>query len=899
MRQIIRTAFILCALAPFAAQGFAQMQIRSAPVECSLEVTEREEAIPVDLDWEGAGAVSVGKTDDGLTVTVEERFARDTVVVLDVTVRNEGGDRRLLEFATRAALQLDAESAGYWDGAYAAVRPIEGSQETDEPRPRGAWPLSATGDASGSTFMGITPDTLISYAQPTLDYVPGAESAYRFRVRTVVDPGGEEQFGLVIGLTDTRWGLMRSVWQQYHQAFPAHFTVSEAVPDVIWGTSAQYHAWWAGIDREELRRLHCTWEWCYAPFKRSGDFWGREDEWNYEPLAKPFSERVRGILDGSYDMGEIGAEQFRQEREAFFDEYGYDTGALFYTPAGIWVESQLAEGTFEDALVVNDETKTELSAWVTGYDDERLVQPTGTSYGDRLENDYRLLAENLDITGFAFDVCVAGQRNYSEVVQQPLPGRSWDEQGVFFDLGISMVQQMQYIRGLNWGDAPFRRGLIVGSGVSFTAWHVDGALLELTLTGQKRNTWEAMCMALGAKPGVIWKGYDLRKVLQDTDGMPRGDFLNVWAKLADYVTLKSFEWGMFPGYNYIPGMDKLQQDFPLLRECIRAGWQPVCPVEHAGDEDLWMGRYGSGAGTVIAMGNPADDAVDADLTVHNDILSDGNCVFVDAKNPTESLAQTVADRKTRLSVECPMRRQTVLRSVLGVQCDKPLECAASVEEDLDRIVVRVTLTAEDAVDARLGVPERRGFEVSEMTLNGAPWEHRGQLQAGENVFEATYLSRHFGFDRGALDGFRFLTDDGEMAFTVVAREPEMRAYDRVIGHFDRYFRYYAEHALGVEEPAEVRVVAERPAEGPAIVLRIGEVAEGNGWSLEGETLVLDAPDEQEAMRRTLEMLRALDGRFEYIVPFLPVYGMAGRHLQARELYGLTMSEALAQEGQTW
>ncbi|MBD3291584.1 MAG: hypothetical protein GF393_01560, partial [Armatimonadia bacterium] len=371
MRQIIRTAFILCALAAFAAQGVAQLQIPSAPVECSLEVTEGQEAAPVDLEWGTAGPVSRGVTADGLTVTVEERFEREALVALDVTVRNAGDDRRLLAFAARADMRLDPESVAYWDGAYSAVRPIDGSQATDEPRPRGAWPLSATGDASGATFIGLTPDTLISYAQPTLDYAPGGKSEYRFHVRTVVDPGGQQQFGLVIGRADTRWGLMRSVWQQYHRAFPAHFTVSDEVPDVIWGTSAQYHAWWQGIDREELRRLHCTWDWCYAPFKRSGDFWGREDEWEYQPLAKPFSERKRGMLGGSYDMGEISDEQFRSEREAFFEEYGYDTGSLFYTPSGIWVESQLAEGTFADSLVVNDETKTELSAWVTGYDDER------------------------------------------------------------------------------------------------------------------------------------------------------------------------------------------------------------------------------------------------------------------------------------------------------------------------------------------------------------------------------------------------------------------------------------------------------------------------------------------------------------------------------------------------
>lgn len=893
---IIRSMLALCVLGT---PGFAQTQIVTEELTFSFEIIESERP-GLAVEWERNGRTWRGTAAGGLAITIEQSSLIDGMIALGVMVANEGDQRRLLEFSTLTTPDLDPESARYWDGGFSAVRPIEGSQETDEPRPRGAWPLSAVGDETAATFMGITPDTLISFAEPTFDYAPDGQSEFRFHVRTVVDAGREEQFGLIVGRTeDVRWGFPRAVWQAYHDAFPEYATVDEAAPDAIWGTSAQYHAWWQGIDREELRRLGCTWEWCYAPFKRSGDFWCREDEWDYEPLAKPFSERIRGMLDGSYDMGEISAEQFREEREAFFAEYGYDTGSLFYTPAGIWVEEQLAEEEFADSLVVNDNMKTELSAWVTGYDDELLVQPTGTSYGDRLNEDYRLTAENLDIIGFAFDVCIAGQRNYSDAVQQPLAGRSWDEDGVFFDLGISMVQQMEHIRGLDWSDAPLARGLIVGGPSSFTSWHVDGALMELTLTGPQRHKWEMMCMALGGKPGVIWKGYELRDVLQDTDGMPRADFLDVWAKMADYVTLKSFEWGMFPGYNYIPGMDKLQRAFPLLREAMRAGWQPVCPVEHAGDETLWMGRYGAGAGTHIAIGNPAEEPVAGELTVHNEPLGDVDCVFVSAKHPGESLAQSLEGRTTRLSLDLPLRRVTMLRSVLGISADEPVECEASMEEDLDRIVTRVNVTAAEATEVRLAVPERRGFEVQSVTLNGALCDGATTLRGGENVIEVTYVSQHFDFDRAALDAFDFLTDDGEMAFAIVAPHPDERAERRIIGHFDRYFRYYAEHEVSNEETAPVTVTQQHPVDGPAIVLRIGDASEGNEWSLANGTLVLDAPNEQEAMSRTDELLAALDERFEHIVPFLPVYGMASRHLQARELYGLTMTEALSQEGQTW
>lgn len=899
MRNFIRTSLSLCALAALTLPTAAQTEITSGPVAFSIDLTEGVEAASVPVEWAARGREWHG-TAPGLGVTVRQGPLEQDAIILRVTIANSGDERRLLEFSTVVAPDLDAGSARYWNGSWSAVTPVPGPQETGEPRPRGAWPLSAVGDASGATFMGITPDTLISYAEPTFTYAPDGDSRYRFHVRTVVDPDGEETFSLIVGRTeDVRWGFLQAVWQAYHDAFPEYAMPTDGTPDAIWGTSAEYQAWRAGIDRERLRRLDCTWDWCYVPFKRAGDMWCREDEWTYEPLAKPFSEFIRGMLNDAYDMGEVDFGKFRDDREAFFEEYGYDTGSLFYTPSGIWVEEQLAEEKFADALVDNDNMKTELSAWVTGYDDEQLVQPTGTSYGERLEEDCRLIAENLDIAGFAFDVCVAGQRNYSEAALQPLAGRSWDEQGVFFDLGISMVQQMQQIRGLNWGDAPFERGLIVGSGTSFTAWHVDGALLELTLTGQRRDSWEAMNMALGGKPGVIWKGYELRNVLQDPDGMPRADFLNVWAKLADYVNLKSFQWGMFPGYNYLPGMDKLQRDLPLLRECIRAGWQPVCPVDVAGDAELWMGRYGSGAGTHLALGNPTDDPIDANLTVHSEPLGDVDCVFVSAKYPGTPVTHSLADGTTKLSVACPMRRETVLQSVLGVRAEEPLECVASMEEDLDEIVTRVTITAAALTDVTLSIPERRGFEVAEVTLNGRPCRETGSLNPGENVLEITYQSGHFDFAQAALNEFPFLTEDDRPAFAIVSPEPDERAHARVSERFDRYFQYYVENALGIDEPVSVPVSSEVPEAGARVVLNIGAGVEGNGWSLEGDALTLNAPDEREAIRRTEELLDAMDNRFDYIVPFLPVYGMASRHLQARELFGLTMTEALAQEGQVW
>ena len=86
-----------------------------------------------------------------------------------------------------------------------------------------------------------------------------------------------------------------------------------------------------------------------------------------------------------------------------------------------------------------------------------------------------------------------------------------------------------------------------------------------------------------------------------------------------------------------------------------------------------------------------------------------------------------------------------------------------------------------------------------------------------------------------------------------------------------------------------------------IELAIGEGHEDTGWSLseDGTALRLSASDEREAVRRTEELLRILDARFEYFAGFRQIGAM---HWKFYETFGLTdrvMSELMAEEGLAW
>ncbi len=882
-----------------------QPQVRIGADLFALRVTEGVQQTPVPVTWQLEQQVWRGRAGELSFVVQPARSG--PLMVLDLALNNEGGTRRLIEVALVGQMRLDPDTARYWDGSYRDVSPLEGFQPgAGDARERGSFPLSALGDAEHAVIMGITPTTLISYAEPWLDYHPGDQSTWGFSLRAVLEPAVPERVALCLGpITGLRYGFLAAAWETYQRAFPEYFRPHEGVPDGVWLTSSVYQSWYHPPDREWLRRLWCGWDWCYAPFKRAGDMYCREEDWDYQPLGKPLAEAKATFIGRERRMAEETLEQFRRDRQEYFATYGLDCGQLFYTPSGIWVEKQLAQQRFPDAIVVNDAIPTQYTIWVTHWDTEVLVQPTGTSYATRLLEDYRLLLQELDISGFAFDVCTAGQRNYGPGAERPIRGRSWDERGVFFDLGISMVQQMNFIRGLDTSRLPYDTPAIIGPGASFTAWHGDGALLELTLTDPHKYNVPVMAMALGAKPGVIWKGYDLHVILPDWEKLSRREFLTLLAKLADYVYLKSFQWGLYPGINYEVGMDKWQRAMPLLVELVQSGWHPLAPVALEADAELWVGRYGAGADTSLALANPNEEAVQVGVTVDNRFLGSSSYVLVDRKRPEQALSQTLADGSTALTVTAPRRQVTVLRAVAGVKSRQTLHVSASMSETISTKTVSLRLSVPETELVGLEWGAWPGFEVQRVQVNGQVLEPEArlvELPAGESTIAVNYAARFLHFDQQQLDRFALLTEAGEMNFQVVAPEPQRRDYRRVAERFDRYFRFYAKEVL--KHDAAPLVVVTDPAQVTAplrLELTIGAGNDNAGWSLsaDGAALRLSASDEREAVRRTEELLRILDRRFEYFAPFKAIGNLHWKFFPAFGLQDRLMSELMAEEGLQW
>ena len=873
--------------------GAAPLNLAPLGLECTLVVRHGTAREPFAAVWSEDHGVYEARAENlriGVGPLVEGILA-----VIPVRVTNDRDEQALVELQLVHRAVVDPETAAWWDGWHRVTEPIAGRQRIpfENTPTQGHLPVAALAAGAQAVVLGRAPEPLGSYFVPTLDYATDGTVEFRYALRLVLAAGQRDEAAFVAGVVaGADFDLRAAAWQAYMDAFPRYFRPRPGISPTLRGASIQYQSWNRPPELEVFRRLRTTWEWCYAPFKRAGDMWGRAEEWDYTPLKGSWEGRQYAWLGGA-ELGGLSAEEFRKRRAAYFAAWGYDCGHLFYSPAGAWVEKQLAESLFPDAIVENPAYQTEKGPWVTHWDREVLVQSQGTSYWPRLQEDLRLVTERLDVCGFAFDVFY-GINNYGPGARLPLPGRAWDDRGIYIDIGLGMIEQAEFIRSLDTSGKPFETMAVVG-GVGQCAFFADAGLLELTLYGPARESYPLMRMALGSKPAVMWKGWDLPSLLPDLATMERREFLEQFSRIADYVRLKSFQWGIFPTYPYLVGIESMQRDMPLLVELVGDGWQPLAPavVKTCDNHELWLSRYGTGPQSTLVIGSPHEQDLDAEVTCMALPGCTGALAYVNWRDPATALAQRMAGG-TNMQLVLPAREATVLRPVLSILGSASLECTARVDRQLSAATVTVNLTVSEPAAVTLQPSSLPGYHAFTAVLNGEKLPSSGAvtLRAGENVVQVIHNSAVFRLSQAELNGFPFTDGAGEINFAFVVAEPEGRVARRIVRRVQDFFSRWA--AANDKEAGTLAVFTpeNRPA-GPAIMVRFSP-QESAGWTAgpEPETLLLTIASESEAVEMTLAMLEALETRYPWVVPFKPYAGIHARF----GMLNKTLNQVMREEG---
>ncbi|MCD6350622.1 MAG: hypothetical protein J7M26_00775 [Armatimonadetes bacterium] len=806
-----------------------------------------------------------------------------------VTIANDGDQQALLEVGWRVRASLD--SPWYWGGR--SARPAKTQYEATGLA--GVYPLAAVADEQACVAVGYEPSQWLSFLRNKAD-LRGEPTRLQSSARIVVDASSSETVTFVLGVFATQWRYLEAL-HQYYEAFPQWFWPTPGVDPRASLNGGSYLLWTSRPRSDLARRLQVGWDWCYAPFRRTGDIYGRPEFWDYEPVRPQKNFRSLPI------------DEFHQWRKERF-ERGARAGFLmaFYVPSQIWCEERLAREHYADALTTDPHAKTYFDTpWVTGADNELRVFPLNTSFGRQSRKDMAAVIEELGLDAFAFDTANGGARYYGPAVNS-CPGRAWDEQGVFVDEGIAIGKLMDWLHAQRPHGRPVAVIANPGAYATFVScFHCDSAMLEASPLTVPRGIADGLRYRLGHKTMVFWETYEYSQLLRDD--LSREQYVDALRGIADWTLLACLHEVVLPTPRIAMGLTPLVRWLPVLREMALAGWEPVPTARRA--DGAWVSRAGRGWRCYLATGNEEGHQVSGELVVDDARLGEGRCLWrqvVPAGFPARPVTCVLAHDGTRVAFDLSPREPLVL-GVAARVLDAPegLRATTSVAEDVN--TTRLTLElAQRRGKVRLLLPETllgaSHLRLADVRVKGRKASTNASSSSARSVqltaqapctVVAVYKSILFSSPASELLAFpQRQGDHMNFRLTLAPDNEQTRAAARWITD---YFREYYQEAPtepvkvsppevvaaeeGQKEKADRDAAIElRLAPGPADTASISLAAPGR--------LLLRASTGEDLTRAVKELLAVWDRRFVYSgpLPWLDMFkrvGLAGKMLPPRPI----------------
>lgn len=716
------------------------------------------------------------------------------------------------------------------------------------------FPVCAVYDDMGGVWAGNVYQDPVSWSGSEFDPV---NSVLNYSIRVVAHPSTPLKFRLVFGAADAQYGLRENVVRQHYSSFPEVWHTDKNNP-YIRGLHGTYLTWWGKPDFEKARRMFVTLDWSYCPYKRSGDITANDKLWNYShPRAPKNTCGMGGIF---WNVGKMSASQFRKLRKERFTRYGRRSGWMFYNSlAGTFTEIGLAEKLYPDSIINDpDSAPVRRNGWSTGHDAEIRTFPYHTSLAKQFEKDMEYIARELDPAGFAFDCASSGVYYRGPAVKKNIPGRAWDEKGIFIDQGVAINHQTAKVRELA---RKLKRPLTVFSNGSCQS---DYVMFETPFvkTGTYNNFFPVYRWQIGQRPACSHgHGYCIPDIAPDWDAMSREEFITLLSKLADFVLLTQFRLGMTPETLNIYGTSQVLYIQPEALELMRLGWWPDFPARFKGEAAPYFSRYGTGAQSVFYLGNPKAHNITGTLSIDNRALLAGNALSLVAVRKMRDQAVTVNHINkgfTGINYNIEGRAPGLYEGVALIEDPGDLNLKVACRKDLHQI--SISITPQNKVSDPRKIQWKK-FEDYYL--------HKGDKTLSAKAV-ALYKSKYFSFSYKQLADFGFTNSAGKVIFSVKAEPVFKNEANRFAEYFDfcRKNKIIAQHSP-LPEISIGRI--KNPPVARQVTLRTGQrtfagINAGGG-------LELTAPDAA-SMNFLLEKLfRAMDKKYEYFFPFTSVMGL--------------------------
>lgn len=783
-----------------------------------------------------------------LPLTVSARF-RPVSHGIEVTLActNQAEQQQLLE----AGIDLHiarTDGLSVYDGRTLAEVPTEQFGEDDF---LGRLQLcTAYNDITG-VGMGLAPTELRSWFHHV--YTPGnTDGVLRTVTRLVLDPGQSDAVTFFLAAHPGEYGFYETL-DAYYKTYPTWFVADPEVDPRASGGGAQYRGYHGKgpFAAENCRRLFGSWDWCYAPFRRTGDIYGRQEFWDYEPVRTMSGERAQSYED------------FHQWRKDYFAKgKQYGVAFMFYVPSQIWCEERLATEHYADALIEDPDERTLFTTpWVTGHDNERRVFPYKTSFGEQSLRDMRQVAEELDLAGFAFDTA-GGRARYRGPALPQLEGRAWDEDGPYCRENIAVARLAEFVHSMS--DSRGYKLAVVSNPnprCAYTSFfYVDSAMMEGEPWKVDRDYALMPRLMAGHKTLVWWEGYDIDSFLRTEKADPRQVRMLVRG-LADFTLYQSLRLGFIPPPAFTQGVTRLVEWLPAITDCVQTGWEPIPACRVA--EPWWVTRYGNGLDAKLAIAHETLDTHSGQASVQNARFAEGAVLF--SHYDGRALSNRLQKGETVLDITAPNRTPLLYQAQAEVLTpDTVEEATVSHTDGICGATTELALGGNGQARLRLRVPS--DMRLASVSLDGKAVEQCDLDTAtatvaltGQHTLLASFSSTVFaGQDADILD-FPFI-EGNQPASTIYIRPGSTDTERRCADWLSTYFRYwYTIEGKGGDAPI-IPVREGQPNAGPAVVITLAD-HEGHSVRVDGDILTVMASDERTLDGVFGKLLRALDRRY--------------------------------------
>ncbi len=811
-----------------------------------------------------------------LSVTIDYK-ARNRMVLAEVSMKNDGDEDLWLEPGFR--LTLPRTDDDYFFNGFDTI-PVEDKalerlgMKCNSMKNLGGFgtPLSIgiLINNEKSFVLGNVMFDKISWNGTRLYDLKDKTFNLAYSIRSAVGPKRTVKLRFVIGLTATRFGKEHAGIQMLYDSFPEQWQPYVGQDNkYIWKTHAMYRHWTYRPNRELLRRYHCSWDWAYVPYKRSGDIYGHKELWDYKPLASPFKLRyinqMAGGEFGPFDWNKLSVEDFHKNRDALFKKYGKRFGYAFYPAAsGTWCELGLAKSKYPDSISTDTDGVVHIykNGWTNSHDQEIRVFQMGTSFGEQFRKDLKLIYDRLDLPGFSFDCAGCGAYYRGPAVNNyDLPGRAWDEKGLYIDSAVGTMSIVDFIRNELAPEKPqHKRPFIAGNG----SVNVDAVMLECSAFAPNFQLWMPQWRyTFGALPGLIHgKGFMIPSTIPDWASLPCDKFLERFTGLAIYQAFTELRYGMHSSRQAYHGNKMAQYNLPELLECIRNGWQVQIPVKcDNGSKVLYSSRYGRGANTILFYGNPYTEDMPSKFAVANDLLGKESYLFVKKMRDAGSLKQKIKNGETRFDFNLPARIPVLFEAVCGLSNMPECEAEVSSEKDINKVTFTVKLANKKSFKSAVAPRWIYNFSDAKIMLNGKEIAAGKETEFAENsTLTMEYTSKIYKTTAKDILAFPFLNEDNEPNFEIRIAKGSQVEIDEAQSIRD-YFRFAADNKLCKKG---LIPVVRRDSGNPYIELNFAEKdpAKHGIYANKNSLHVIcgSAEDGEELLK---ELLYVMDIRFEW------------------------------------